>query len=271
MNDPRLGRFFAIDPLASKYPYNSPYAFSENSTIAFIELEGLEKYYSADGIQLGQVGNNNDIRIINENLTNETSFELIRNAVVPMRSAASATQSLLDFSTSITDYAENIDDVLGGADIVEYTDNCFKAANTQLRNAGLKQQGPYTAIQTRVDNDKQIDFHYLSKSGEQLTKKRKQLSENVVGGAIYTMTQLKKGNAVMFGVDTRASDVGNYNAITNHFVVVSGMVKGKKSILFEYYESVPPSKENYFIFDLNNLEIYDNKSKVSEVRKNVEK
>lgn len=45
MHDPRIGRFFAVDPLASEYPHNSPYAFSENSTIAFVELEGLEKLY----------------------------------------------------------------------------------------------------------------------------------------------------------------------------------------------------------------------------------
>jgi RHS repeat-associated protein len=44
MHDPRLGRFFAVDPLSRQYPHNSPYAFSENSTIAFIELEGLEKW-----------------------------------------------------------------------------------------------------------------------------------------------------------------------------------------------------------------------------------
>ncbi len=43
MHDPRVGRFFAVDPLAFKYPYNSQYAFSENQVIAFIELEGLEK------------------------------------------------------------------------------------------------------------------------------------------------------------------------------------------------------------------------------------
>ena len=42
MHDPRVGRFFAVDPLASKYPYNSPYAFSENRIIDKIELEGLE-------------------------------------------------------------------------------------------------------------------------------------------------------------------------------------------------------------------------------------
>lgn len=43
MHDPRLGRFFAIDPLAYKYPHNSPYAFSENNLIHMVEMEGLEK------------------------------------------------------------------------------------------------------------------------------------------------------------------------------------------------------------------------------------
>ena len=42
MYDPRLGRFFAVDPLTSKYPWNSTYAFSENRLIDGIELEGLE-------------------------------------------------------------------------------------------------------------------------------------------------------------------------------------------------------------------------------------
>ncbi|NQZ38477.1 MAG: hypothetical protein HRT58_22640 [Crocinitomicaceae bacterium] len=43
MHDPRIGRFFAVDPLAPKYSYNSPYAFSENRVIDAIELEGLEQ------------------------------------------------------------------------------------------------------------------------------------------------------------------------------------------------------------------------------------
>lgn len=42
MHDPRVGRFFAIDPLFKDYPYNSTYAFSENRVIDSIELEGLE-------------------------------------------------------------------------------------------------------------------------------------------------------------------------------------------------------------------------------------
>ena len=41
--DPRIGRFISIDPLASLFAYNSPYAFCENRVIDGIELEGLER------------------------------------------------------------------------------------------------------------------------------------------------------------------------------------------------------------------------------------
>ena len=42
MHDPRVGRFFARDPLFKSYPWNSDYAFSENRVIDGVELEGLE-------------------------------------------------------------------------------------------------------------------------------------------------------------------------------------------------------------------------------------
>ena len=43
MHDPRVGRFFAVDPLFKQYPWNSSYAFSENRLIDAIDLEGAEK------------------------------------------------------------------------------------------------------------------------------------------------------------------------------------------------------------------------------------
>jgi RHS repeat-associated protein len=42
MHDPRVGRFFAPDPLEPKYPFYSPYQFSGNRVIDMVELEGLE-------------------------------------------------------------------------------------------------------------------------------------------------------------------------------------------------------------------------------------
>ena len=43
MHDTRIGRFWSVDPLAGKFPWNSVYAFAENSPIGFLEYEGLEK------------------------------------------------------------------------------------------------------------------------------------------------------------------------------------------------------------------------------------
>jgi hypothetical protein len=42
MHDPRIGRFFAVDPLFREYPYNSTYAFQENKLGLGTELEGKE-------------------------------------------------------------------------------------------------------------------------------------------------------------------------------------------------------------------------------------
>ncbi|WP_308993698.1 polymorphic toxin type 50 domain-containing protein [Mariniflexile litorale] len=44
MHDPRVGRFFATDPLTHKYPWYSPYQFAGNKVIEFNELEGLEEF-----------------------------------------------------------------------------------------------------------------------------------------------------------------------------------------------------------------------------------
>jgi len=46
---PKNGRrsFFNVDPLADKYVYNSPYAFSENLVTGHVELEGLESAKAA--------------------------------------------------------------------------------------------------------------------------------------------------------------------------------------------------------------------------------
>lgn len=46
-HQPDIGRFFNVDPLADKYVYNSPNAFSENKLGRGIELEGLEMYEQA--------------------------------------------------------------------------------------------------------------------------------------------------------------------------------------------------------------------------------
>ena len=58
MHDPRVGRFFATDPLKDSYSELSTYQFASNSPIFMLELEGLEgkiavttKWYTNKGIE----------------------------------------------------------------------------------------------------------------------------------------------------------------------------------------------------------------------------
>ena len=56
MHDPRVGRFFAVDPLTKKYPHYTPYSFSGNKVIHAIELEGLEEIIFNDNmIEFGEM------------------------------------------------------------------------------------------------------------------------------------------------------------------------------------------------------------------------
>ena len=48
VHDPRIGRFFATDPLEPEYPSISPFAFGENRVIDMVELEGLEAAKTED-------------------------------------------------------------------------------------------------------------------------------------------------------------------------------------------------------------------------------
>ncbi len=59
MHDPRLGRFFAVDPFFRDFPWNSTYAFCENRLLDCKELEGLQavsathkNYFNTAGIYI---------------------------------------------------------------------------------------------------------------------------------------------------------------------------------------------------------------------------
>ncbi len=59
ISDNRLGRFFSVDPLSSKFPWNSSCAFSENRVIDGVELEGAE-YLDVNNEHINCSRNNDD-------------------------------------------------------------------------------------------------------------------------------------------------------------------------------------------------------------------
>lgn len=86
MHDPRIGRFFAIDPLADKYPYNSPYAFSENVVVNSVELEGLEKV-EAFNIKTGEGGRNGALGTVNIVPASDQNSELSKGLATQLTNA----------------------------------------------------------------------------------------------------------------------------------------------------------------------------------------
>ncbi|MET3047406.1 MULTISPECIES: RHS repeat domain-containing protein [Flavobacterium] len=66
MHDPRVGRFFAVDPLTKSYPFYTPYSFSGNKVIAYIELEGLEEISYFKSQRKKYAGFDLALKLINE-------------------------------------------------------------------------------------------------------------------------------------------------------------------------------------------------------------
>jgi len=93
MHDPRLGRFFAVDPLSDSYPHNSPYAFSENRVTDGIELEGLEYSNKTKG---GAVGPLTDKAAAESGATLESGFKT--QAQVAGEATANKQQEMLQMT-----------------------------------------------------------------------------------------------------------------------------------------------------------------------------
>ncbi|MEX0596650.1 MAG: hypothetical protein WD512_09125, partial [Candidatus Paceibacterota bacterium] len=101
MHDARVGRFFAVDPLYKDYPWNSSYAFSENRVTDGIELEGLEFYYTANGILLGKIGNVNEIRVVNSDFVKQNGIDKIKLNIQRDGKPGSDTNFRMDFQSKL--------------------------------------------------------------------------------------------------------------------------------------------------------------------------
>jgi hypothetical protein len=45
INDGRIARFLSVGPLTKKFPWYTPYQFSGNKPIAFVDRDGTEDCY----------------------------------------------------------------------------------------------------------------------------------------------------------------------------------------------------------------------------------
>jgi RHS repeat-associated protein len=53
MYNPRIGRFFSVDPLTKSYPWLTPYQFANNKPIWATDLDGLEAFIATETVGTG--------------------------------------------------------------------------------------------------------------------------------------------------------------------------------------------------------------------------
>ena len=105
--DYAIGRFMSVDPLAEKYQHQSPYAFCENSPIAYRELEGLEGvlaiFYHGGPTGGGQpttvkeAGTTGDYFVSTQTTAGQNGQDFAGTIIAPGLTSASGVETGMDF------------------------------------------------------------------------------------------------------------------------------------------------------------------------------
>jgi RHS repeat-associated protein len=197
MHDPRVGRFFARDPLQKSYPWNSPYAFSENRVIDGIELEGREVEIVIGNIpygttQLRVIGNNDTNKApksievpvyalyVTDAVTNSVSTYLVTRDAVFVDSNA-----MPDSNGDIEIKNIPFEPKKGGSNIYEGEERAT-FGKTELPSIRLRQNGSIKLPAEPVDSPWRTD-------------KDNAESINIHVGGTYTTSQSKPGMAFTTG------------------------------------------------------------------------
>lgn len=78
MLDPRVGRWFAPDPLESNFPFESPYVFASNNPIIYIDSEGERKILTINILD-EETGLRTEIKIV----IDENALKKVRRDIGP--------------------------------------------------------------------------------------------------------------------------------------------------------------------------------------------
>ena len=237
MHDPRVGRFFAVGPLTKKYPWNSPYAFSENRVIDGVELEGLEylrfdKVKDLDNSLISYYHNNGGLNFPVVEYKGNKYYNLgfhLKNSN----------------SERITEWIyTKIDPVFPIKDFVNWTTkrDCFANSQEQLSKQGNSSELYWGSA---------FQMYREGKYGKKVTKKSK------LAGIDAIHRSLESGNAIMVGVDYGKTkhDDNNQDKTTDHFIVIVGRGSDDNGEFFTFYENAVNNKDKGTKISTNRLYI----------------
>ncbi|WP_197474551.1 RHS repeat-associated core domain-containing protein [Tenacibaculum ovolyticum] len=238
MHDPRIGRFFAVDPLTASYPWNSPYSFAENRVINGIDLEGTEFYFTANGKLLGKGKGSNSIMIVSDRLLSKGVKSIQRD----ITSANGGNINVEDYLVFGSDYLTNIS-------ISETVSNVLTTIYN--RETSLAERKSYDLFNNKISY---FDFNSVDtevKNGYTVSTKEH--------GGNYIDTS---SEAQTFVFEDKKTSAINYNSVSNdYYVMASGLYHEHKHAVYEIKNKIRTSgrKEihNYWA-EIANKKIYDN-------------
>jgi len=178
VHDARIGRFLSVDPLAPDYPWNSPYAFSENDLIRAIELEGLEKFILSDHPRMPGY----------TLITLDDNYDTESLVVVDKRKSVGANgEEYVDFPQ------QDMQDELGTAGVSG--GSLFVPDYTRDPKRRIKFP-PLVDYNGTVPNQKKPDFSAAFPVGEQISRRRLTFSGGSIKATAFPSTGTVKGRAL---------------------------------------------------------------------------
>ena len=130
-------RFVSVDPLQFKYPELTPFQYASNTPISAIDLDGAEAYFMADGTKVGQIGNDKNVRLLNENIKLEDAQKLIDKANRMLEATFSTPTINKVISEVINIYSEKNSTDIGMTEAELYT-RAFLTLIRQAEAGGTK-------------------------------------------------------------------------------------------------------------------------------------
>ncbi|HXH18858.1 MAG TPA: RHS repeat-associated core domain-containing protein [Chitinophagales bacterium] len=262
--DPRIGRFWSVDPLAASYPWNSTYAFAENRVIDGIDLEGLE-YVSANNLE-NNPGNGssmsaNDDGTFNINFGNGVEFNNVStvdwngqtyyNLGEHLYYQDGAWSKTGNDANKLTEWAytdiQNFDastmhTFTWGDPTLTGNDAFGKPANENCANLACAQAG---AVGTNLQGGGVNPAGAINHNGRTL------IQLNNADAIDYINRQLEAGNSVVVGVNY---GTGGTDAVgTDHYITITGRSSVGGEGRFLFMENATGNAANARDFNSNRL------------------
>jgi Domain of unknown function (DUF6443) len=207
MDDPQTGRFWQVDPLADKYVYNSPYAFSENKVTVHRELEGLEAEYIFGKAKQELANMFQGAANWIDNTFSAGSKTKVETPITPAAGNSNNTLTVESTTSASTNSSPFMSFVIQNNTSVGYTGDYFKTTTT-----------------TTISADKKLSVKTPVASGS-LSATTDQDGKTTVSGT----GSVKTGSGLNVGVNTSTSSDGTQK-VGGSVSIGSGNTTGKTGV-----------------------------------------